>query len=73
MSNAGYGPAPAYSPTGNGGAMNANGYYDGPGAAAEVDGMGTSEMPAPTTKYARNQALRSEAQELPASDSWTSR
>jgi hypothetical protein len=67
LSKTGYGSTPEYSPTGNAGAMHANGYYDGPGAAAEVDGWGTSEMPAPTTtKYASDQGLRSEAQELSA-------
>jgi hypothetical protein len=59
LSSAGYGFAPAYSLTG---AMIANGYY-----RAEVDGRGTSEMPAPTMEYANSQGSRSEAQELPAS------
>jgi hypothetical protein len=65
LSNAGYGPAPAYGPTGNGAEFNR--YYDGPGAASEMEVRGTAEMPAPTTKHAHNQGPRSEAQELPAS------
>ncbi|KAI2483500.1 PAN-1 domain containing protein [Pyrenophora tritici-repentis] len=61
MGNAGYGPAPAYSPAE---IDTRHSYYDAH-AAAEVDGHGTSEMP-DSTKYAHNHGPKSEAQELAA-------
>ncbi|RMZ73316.1 nucleolar gtp-binding [Pyrenophora seminiperda CCB06] len=61
LGNAGYGPAPAYSPTEIG---TEHSYYDGP-AVAEVEGRGTSEL-AGSTKYAHNHGPKSEAQELAA-------
>ena len=61
LGNAGYGPAPEYSPTEMGARHS---YYDAP-SAAEVEGQGTSELPA-STKYAHNHGPRVEAQEMAA-------
>ncbi|CAA9961795.1 hypothetical protein PTMSG1_05172 [Pyrenophora teres f. maculata] len=61
LGNAGYGPAPAYSPTE---IDTRHSYHDAP-AVAEVDGHGTSELP-DGTKYAHNHGPKSEAQELAA-------